>query len=1034
MSFSLHLCELRSEVKSLAVGVGIVSGVYLVWRLRGRIAGYAAIAPYPALIAKTPARMAQRALVDVSKCEQERVWFPMESLMEVEKRRQDNGHAKSGAVRDTARRSIDLALLSTGLKKFELSPYKQENADSSYSPHYAPADLRNECKLDEVGDDMVVVCIDVDYYVEDWSGILGKPVPMIAFTFQPKEVSGLDGDSVYRIEDNEVVYEVSGGSLWRHKVWNWSSAGEYIKTPASGWLSWSLSFVGIRKVQYHKVHVARPWADCPGRALVWCLPAFSHWEFSFIESEIRARELRRMDFRDSQRPGWNVLTTLEEDCELRVSIGREGEDNSVSMKKKDLDVLLGLQSAQSVTSRLIGMGYKDQRLLATVGQYFRGGTSKQIISERVLRPHAVKVHWPSAFESDAPDVSMRSYASPLVTDENMAPQIKRWEALSGSLEKRVEFVKNEKVPRSKLLHQYATEYVRMLIPDGIAGTGVPYGVEETVAMLNKPSQVLGVKQIWETVDVEPRRLIEAFLKNEPCMKDGRIISSFPDMRYLLQFSRYTLACRDRVFHSDRHKHWFLPGLCPKDIAARIQQYVATIDQPAETDFTNFDGTVSRWMQRHVMNATYLRYYNKCYHAELQPYLDMLIACPGRAKRFGFRYDPGVGVKSGAPTTCDLNTVADGFVEYSAIRKKYPDIPPEWVLMMLGPKFGDDGVSRKELSKELNWVCEQLGLLMKIVEFKADEGLTFLARVYPDPWNTISSFQDPLRTFRKLHLTARDPNVPIATAAVDRLEGYLATDSLTPVISDYCRKVISLYEKDVAADKRRDLRKGRDLEKPYWLTANGENGEERGAWPQDEKDVPLMEECMAARLNMPIEDLRLWREKIGGMDNPWAAISLDRELAESPYKNTLDEEGLPTQGPVNEREHLEMQNVQCSRANPETSRYTNNSRTGGGTEHQRPSATWERKRREGPSQFPRVPRGASGQGGARNEERSGETQREGVSNWRSERGQTSRPAQGNRPFEGRSGQVGNQHHRRGDRRRAGTQRRERHDAAVAQNKN
>ena len=155
--------------------------------------------------------------------------------------------------------------------------------------------------------------------------------------------------------------------------------------------------------------------------------------------------------------------------------------------------------------------------------------------------------WKRLFEADEPETSSRAYASPLVVDSNLVPMIKRWEALSGSLEARATFVANGKVP-GKRIQELAREFVSMVVTDDQAGTGVPYELEEVVLELQKPSQVLGVKQIWETVDVEPRRLIEAFLKNEQCMKDGRIISSFPDMRYLLLFSAYTLKCRDEVLH------------------------------------------------------------------------------------------------------------------------------------------------------------------------------------------------------------------------------------------------------------------------------------------------------------------------------------------------------------------------------------------------------------------------------------------------------------------------------------------------------
>jgi hypothetical protein len=161
------------------------------------------------------------------------------------------------------------------------------------------------------------------------------------------------------------------------------------------------------------------------------------------------------------------------------------------------------------------------------------------------------------------------------------------------------------------------------------------------------------------------------------------------------------------------------------------------------------------------------------------------------------------------------------------------------MKMLGPKFGDDGITRRELGSTINWVCDQLGLSVKIVPYVPGEGLTFLARVYPDPWSTTTSFQDPLRTFRKLHLTARDPNVPLATAATDRLEGYLATDRLTPIISDFCHRIIHLYDAEVAADTKRFTRKGQDKEKPYWLTVDSDDCG-KGAWPQDENDIPLMD--------------------------------------------------------------------------------------------------------------------------------------------------------------------------------------------------
>lgn len=969
------------------------------------LAGAAAKGPYPALVVRLLLRIAQRYLVNRTKEVQGKQWHPLNDFGVTLKRTQDNGHAVAGAARDSARVYIDQAVQNSGYRKYELSPYASSWRQASYSPHFAPADLMNELKKDRIESDMVIVGIDVDYYVEDWSWVLGRNNPSVWYTFQPFEVAGLDGDTPFRIENDVVMYDVSGGTGWRHKVWNWSVAGEFIRIRDNSWVWWFAGFAGLEKLYYHKVCHARPWSDCPHRMVVWTIPIASHWAFNWIELEIGARELDRLRFSDTRRPGWNQVVTLTERNELMVSIGRQGEDNAVSLKKTDLDVLLGLQSAQSVTSRMIGMGYKDQRLLATVGQYYRGGLSERCDAERLLRPAAVQVHWPSAFEADAPDVSSRPYAVPLVTDENVMPMIRRWEALSGSLDNRVTFVRNETVP-GRQMQAFAREFVALVVPDDYLGVGVPYSLERVVEELSKPSQVLGIKQVWETVEMEPRRLIESFVKNEPCMKDGRIISSFPDFRFLARFSAFTLRCRDDVFHSEHMRHWFLPGSTPREIASRVQEYVGGIDVPAETDFSNFDGTVSRWMQRNVMNACYARYFHRDYQKELQPYLDMLVSCPARAKRFGFRYDAGPGVKSGAPTTCDLNTIADAFVEYAAIRKTCPDLEPQLVMRMIGPKFGDDGLTDARFVRGIDWAVRQLGLKVKVEKYTPENGLVFLARVFPDPWGSLTSYQDPIRTWRKLHITSRDVNIPLASAAVDRLEGYMVTDGLTPITSDYATMVMKYYEVEAARDEKRSQRKSRDKEKPYWLT----NG---GAWPQAKEDEELMEKSISTRVGLPLEELREWRNRIKACKEAWAAnITLDRELVTDPRQRTLDEEGLPVEGPVDVREFEMRQDVQRNRANPETSGAGGDSHSCRGAERERSAPTPNARRDKGSRQLPRVSGKPVRESGEGNEGAAGEASSEGVSGGGESRSAAAGPIARDRTAPRRGGQVGNRNSRSG----------------------
>jgi len=421
------------------------------------------------------------------------------------------------------------------------------------------------------------------------------------------------------------------------------------------------------------------------------------------------------------------------------------------------------------------------------------------------------------------------------------------------------------------------------VPD--PGTGVPYSIEETVPMLSKPSQALMISNIWETADVPHRQLIESFVKNEPCSKDTRIISSFPDMRYLLHFSKYTLKLRDEVLHAEHNSHWFMPGKTPVEIADAVCNYASNTDEVLEIDYSNLDGTVSAWCQRNIMNAVYKRYFIKDFHDELDGYLSNLISCPARSKRFGFRYDAGPGVKSGSPTTCDANTILNGYVQFYAVCRYYgSSLSRELRFLQIGLAFGDDSLFSARYKKGVNQGAAHLGLKVKLESYKPEEGVVFLARVYPDPTSTATTFQDPLRTLRKLHITTRNPSIPLADAAYDRMAGYLITDPHTPLVSNYCRAMQRIYGPQVLDHEKRLARKSKDVEKPYWYSA------ESNSWPQAKADIPLMLQCMSARTGIPEEEIRSMSDVLDDLQNPCDTPTFNRDFESYPWKGTVYPDG------------------------------------------------------------------------------------------------------------------------------------------------
>nr|QYF49974.1 MAG: RNA-dependent RNA polymerase [Sichuan forest noda-like virus 6] len=895
--------------KSVLLAVAGTVATIQLWNHRRTIGGYVAIGPYPSVFSNWISRALQRATINMTREDVRVDWHPLHSQLQGEpSRSQDNGHAKSGAARDASRWLISNAVMASGRTRFEISPSGHAVNDRDYvHQHYAVNDLHTGVRFAYPSEDNVVVGIDVDYYLNDPSDYLGFPVPAIFYTFQPTVVSGSDAGVKFRVVNNNIHYDVSGGNSWVHEIWDWCVAGEFVEfyTPRITPISWVLSLVGLRKVCYQKVHHARPWVQAPHRALVWCLPQFTTWRWTWINTDMHVRKLKRVDFRDKRTPGWNSIISLDNNEELRISIGRENEDASVSLNKADFDVLMGLQSAQSVTTRMIGMDYRDPGVLALVGQYFRKGVAEVPGAARLVRPLAPLVHWPMAAEVEAAEASFRTYGAPLVSDANMVPMIKRWEVMSLSLDRRVDIVRNSVTP-DKRFQRYAEEFLDHVCP--ISQSGVPYDLERTAELLDKPSQVLAVQQIWETGDAPARRLIESFVKNEPTNKAGRIISSFPDMRYLLGLSRFTLAFRDKVLHAEHNKHWFCPGLTPPEIAAKVVDYCSLVEQPIEGDFSNFDGSVSEWAQRHVMNAAYLHFFRPENRLELAGLLDLLVKCPARAKRFGFQYDAGVGVKSGSPTTCDANTILNAFLQYCAIRLTCPYTPTDIAFRQIGLAFGDDSLFERQFATKFQFAAERLGMQLKVEVCLPDQGVTFLARVFPNPTATTTSFQDPLRTWRKLHLTCRDPNISLATASVDRLEGYLATDAYTPVTAEYARMIIRNYSPIAETLEKRRARKSVDKEKPYWLTVGG-------AWPQDPDDSELMLHCISARTGFDVEALRMMQQTLVNLTDPWSTVvTFNRDEEPSPYVDTLDADAQPATGWVDHRIMITDKNDFHARAN------------------------------------------------------------------------------------------------------------------------
>nr|APG76642.1 hypothetical protein 1 [Wenzhou noda-like virus 7] len=836
-------------------------------------------------------RTISRWLLDKTKEDLNLSWYPLEHFHLVA-RNSDNGHAIAGAARDSARRGITAAIDARGCRKFEVNPANRTLDDDARDHDLiAPGDLALDYKISTPGRDEIVALIDTGYYIsqEGWDRLLGNGNLAVLYTFAPTTVAGSDGECPFTIKDNTVEYIVSGGTTWRHRVWDWTAGGEYVlfyqQDCEKADMPWYrrlarafLSLCGFKAITISKIQHARPFPSLPHRAVVWIIPQHKAWVHDWLPFPLHLRRLGRVDYTCKSRPGWNMYSTIV-DGKLMTSVGREGCSAHLELPQTKLEILMNLGSQHAVTSRALNLGIKDVEALALIGQMHSGAADFVDKPQVSCQPARPKVHWPLASLADRPDTTFRNYTAPIVQDCMLVPMMKRWETLSISLERRVDQVRNN-TPFPKWAQDYAHEFLRCVVPDDIARTGVPYSVEQVGELLNKPSQALAYRRVMDTLDMPHRRLIEGFPKKEPTLKAPRIISSFNDARYLVHFSRFTLCARDEVLHAEHNKHWFCPGLTPEEIAKKVQEYAAAVEDVVEGDYSNFDGSVSADAQKSIMNAVYHRYFRADFQRELDGYTSMLISCPARSKTFGYKYDAGVGVKSGSPTTCDANTILNAFLQYIGVRRTYPDLDYKEAFKNIGLAFGDDSLCSKQYSTNWAKAATGLGFTLKIERCMPDTGITFLARVFPDVYNTLTSFQDPVRTLRKAHLTGRDVKIPLADAACDRAEGYLVTDAETPVLGEYFRFVVRYYGPSRTGRVRAD----NCSEKPYWLTQGG-------SWPQDPGDAELMLKCMAARTQFEVATLRAMQQHYSTATDPWTPLPWVLG-EEDPSRDTLNSEGLP----------------------------------------------------------------------------------------------------------------------------------------------
>jgi hypothetical protein len=434
---------------------------------------------------------------------------------------------------------------------------------------------------------------------------------------------------------------------------------------------------------------------------------------------------------------------------------------------------------------------------------------------------------PIVFEDPKP--ACTKITTPLVSQPGLFPTKSINSELS-AIAGRITKIKNVTLP-PKHYSTYAREFVKLVVPQ--PHQGHPWTMEDVIKEQSRPLQRSRTARVLSFLGVQAPNRLKTFNKAEsyPAINEPRIITTC-DPRLTLEMSRFTYAFKNSIL---KMYQWYGPGKTPTKSVSILQKLVT--DGSIETDFTRFDGSISKWLQERIVFESYLRWVNISEKDLMLHYLRQVFVKKGKTTT-GIKYSAGWGTRSGSPITTDANTMINAFISYAALRELGLDEQDAW--NNLGIYAGDDGINKvlNGFKDSIEQVCSDLGLDVKIKLTGRNEPTSYLSRIFPAPLSHVDSFQDPMRTLSKLHLSA-NKNVTREQAAVNKAIGYLTTDEKTPIISQYCKKVIEitgLAPKHLLTEEIRKI--------------------ENGAWPQNNQQFITESFCKHMNINQGELDIKI----------------------------------------------------------------------------------------------------------------------------------------------------------------------------------
>lgn len=680
-------------------------------------------------------------------------------------------HPDAAANRYVGNQFIDNLIERLGYKVFSISMSTKDmraghNGTRAY--HFSK-DLAMPVRCDRHGPQHIIKMVDVDYYVSmPWVLSYGRPV--LLYTLVPLNVASTTPNGFYYIQNDHVHMKVSGGAEYVHRVWDYDCDSFTINY----WWG-SISYLvetRMTKDPTRRVILLEPTRTVYG-PLGWLLSGklLNRKTYSINNTTINQffqNDKLSISFKEeTQQIDCVVPYVTFITAKGRVEAAKEPSISDVERIFRADDVsqpscaaVTFMRCARDLDMRLLGP-------VVTVPKY--SDPNYQTLSPLIL-------------EDAKPTARIIGYP---MMQGNVAPG-KSFNNDTACVKGRITGIRNPDKPVPPFYNQARSAFLKMLIPDDVMHTGVPFEEEYIRTLQNRPTQRRANDQVRWFAFLQ-NVVVRSFQKAETYAKvcDPRNISTLnPDHR--LRYSAFMYSIKQHF----KQFRWYAFGKHPREFVSRLRDIAAGCSMVVPTDFSRFDGTHGKFLCE-LEEMALRRYFSPQYHAEVVKLHSKQFNLMATTAH-GVRYNTGYSRLSGSAETSDFNTICNAFVAFLALHHNNSE---QFAWNKLGLYGGDDGLT-PDISPEIyTRVADKLGLKLKAEVVLMNQPVTFLGRIFVDIWTTSSSICDVKRRVGALHLTVQPSTLPDRDILVRRAQSYLVTDAYTPLIAEWARAILRVYGSD-----------------------------------------------------------------------------------------------------------------------------------------------------------------------------------------------------------------------------------------------